>query len=137
MSELKNCPRCGRLFAAQDRSVCRKCQESEDDEYMVVRKYVRDNPGASVFEVSEATKVEEEKILQFLRDGRLQSRGMTTIIECARCGRYISEGTYCASCVNDLNSQIKQVLPGKSAISPDKPAKETRSGDRMYTKDNK
>ncbi|HZK43212.1 MAG TPA: TIGR03826 family flagellar region protein [Syntrophomonadaceae bacterium] len=131
MSNLRNCPKCGRLFAADGRNVCRKCQQAEDDEFTIVRKYVRDNPGASVFEVAEATGVEEEKILQFLRDGRLESRGMTVIFRCTRCGVEIKEGKYCNSCLNDLNQQIGEVLPGK------KPAPTKQGKQRMYTRDGK
>ena len=72
-----------------------------------------------------------------MRDGRLQSRGMTTVLECTRCGRFIAEGKYCDSCLNDLNSQIKQVLPGKSSPAADKSNPKGSRGDRMYTKEDK
>ena len=67
MADLRNCSECGRLFAYQGRDICSRCLEGEDEEYMVVRRYVRDHPGASVFEVADETGVEEEKILQFLK----------------------------------------------------------------------
>lgn len=137
MSELQNCPRCGRLFAPQGRKVCRKCQENEEKEYMIVRKYVRDNPGASVFEVAEATGIEEEKILQFLREGRLQSRGMTAVLHCERCNTLISEGKYCSSCIRDLNSQISEILPSKNKPTEDNSLIAKNVRDRMYIKDNK
>lgn len=110
MSELRNCAKCGRLFAYQGRNLCRRCLEEEENEYMVVRKYVRDHPGATVFEVAEETGVEEEKILQFLRDGRLQSKGLTALLKCERCGQPINSGHYCDKCLNEMNSQFKQVL---------------------------
>lgn len=135
MSELKNCARCGRLFAGAGRNVCRKCQQTEDDEYSIVRKYVRDYPGASVFEVSEATGVEEDKILNFLRDGRLQSQGMTTVLECDRCGQVISEGRYCNSCIRELNNQIGQILPSRNKVADKGEPKPSK--DRMYTKEDK
>lgn len=133
MNELRNCPRCGRLFASQGASVCRRCQELEDQDYMIVRRYVRDNPGATVFEVAEATGIEEEKILQFLREGRLQSRGMTTVYYCERCNTIIKEGKYCSNCLRELNSQINKVLPSQK-----KPVSDNKGGrERMYTRDNK
>lgn len=137
MSELKNCPRCGRLFAPQGANICRRCQESEDQEYLVVRRYVRDNPGATVFEVAEATGIEEEKILKFLRDGRLQSRGMTTVNYCERCNAIITEGKYCNSCLRDLTSQINQVLPQKKKANDDYTLNAKGVRERMYIKDNK
>ncbi len=133
MSELKNCAGCGRLFAGEG-SLCRKCKQSDDDEYSIVRKYVRDYPGASIFEVAEATGVEEPTILHYLRDGRLQSRGLTTVSECDRCGKVISEGKYCDSCLRDLKSQFGQAMPRGDAAR-----EEIRksSKDRMYTKEDK
>ncbi|NLJ71735.1 MAG: MerR family transcriptional regulator [Syntrophomonadaceae bacterium] len=134
MSGLKNCARCGRLFAGEGRTVCRKCQVAEDDDYSIVRKYVRDYPGASVFEVAEATGVEEEKILHFLRDGRLQSQGLASMLECERCGRSINEGKYCSACVKELQNEIGHILPSKNNMDKDIPKS---SKDRMYTKENK
>lgn len=137
MSELKNCPRCGRLFAAQGRDVCRRCQEDEEKEYVIVRRYVRDHPGATVFEVSEATGIEEDKILKFLRDGRLQSRGMTTVLNCERCNAIITEGKYCNSCLRELNSQISEILPSKNKPTTDNSLQAKSVRERMYTKENK
>ncbi|NLB89269.1 MAG: hypothetical protein GX790_08615 [Syntrophomonadaceae bacterium] len=137
MAELINCPRCGRLFAAQGANVCRRCQDLEDQDYMIVRRYVRDNPGATVFEVAEATGIEEDKILKFLRDGRLQSRGMTTVNYCERCNNIINEGKYCNSCLRELNSQISEILPSKKKPNEDYTLNAKGVRERMYIKDNK
>lgn len=134
MADLRNCQECGRLFAYQGRNLCRKCLEKEEEEYLIVRRYVREHPGATVFEVAEATDIEEEKILQFLRDGRLQSRGFTNVIECERCGAKISSGRYCQSCTNSLASDLN-----KAAFSTQKRKEELepkhRTGERMFVKD--
>ncbi len=108
MADLRNCSECGRLFAYQGRDICSRCLEGEDEEYMVVRRYVRDHPGASVFEVADETGVEEEKILQFLKDGRLQSKGFAELQECQMCGRRITAGKYCETCVKRLDVQLKE-----------------------------
>ena len=97
-ANLRNCSICGRLFAYQQgRTICSRCLDQEEEQYAIVRKYVRDHPGATVFEVAEETGVEEEIILQFLRDGRLQSRGFAEVLECQRCGKIISSGKYCSA----------------------------------------
>jgi len=118
VAELKNCLQCGRLFAGQGK-LCRKCQETEEDDFLVVRRYIRDHPGSSVFEVSEATGIEESKILHFLREGRLESRGVVAELECERCGQKIFSGRYCRKCLEELEQEIQQAVsaekvPGKS-----------------------
>lgn len=118
MAELRNCAECGRLFAYQGRNLCSKCLKKEEDQYNIVRRYVRDNPGASVFEVADATGIEEEKILQFLRDGRLQSKGFTEIMECERCGRRISSGRLCDSCLGQINNEIRDAISGSTSRAP-------------------
>lgn len=132
MADLRNCPQCGRLFAYQGRNLCKKCQEEEENEYLVVRRYVREHPGATVFEVAEETGVEEEKILQFLRDGRLQSKGLTAVLECERCGQKISSGRYCQQCIKELDSQIKGIITDNSRKQPEV---RREPKDKMFTKD--
>ena len=111
---LKNCSQCGRVFASQGNNLCSRCTKTEEDEYTIVRRYVRDHPGANVFEVAEETRVAEEKILRFLREGRLVSQGFSTILECERCGRAINSGRYCDKCFHELNAELQGAIPGKS-----------------------
>lgn len=136
MADLRNCPECGRLFAYQGRNLCRKCLEKEEDEYTVVRRYVRDHAGASVFEVADATGVEEEKILQFLRDGRLQSKGFAEIMECERCGRRISSGRLCDSCMGQLKNEIKGAIASPKPDPRPEPPSSSRS-DKIHILDSK
>jgi flagellar operon protein (TIGR03826 family) len=129
--ELRNCPECGRLFAYQGKNVCKKCTENEEDEYMIVRKYVRDHSGATVFEVAEETGVEEEKILRFLRDGRLESRGFNASLECERCGKKITSGRLCDACRSRLSSEFNQAIPQKKENSY---TQSVRQGEKMFIK---
>lgn len=133
-ADLRNCSICGRLFAYQQgRVVCSRCRQQEEDQYMLVRRYVRDHPGATVFEVAEETGVEEEIILQFLRDGRLQSKGFAEVLQCQRCGVRIDSGKYCASCLRELDNQLRGVI---SPTRREPPAAENRPArDRMHTKE--
>lgn len=136
MADLRNCVECGRLFAYQGRNLCSKCLEKEEDEYNIVRRYVRDHSGASVFEVADATGVEEEKILQFLRDGRLQSKGFAEVIECERCGRRISSGRLCDSCRGQLDREIRGVI--SSNTPPARPENlSSRRDNKMHIMDSK
>ncbi|MEN6348143.1 MAG: TIGR03826 family flagellar region protein [Syntrophomonas sp.] len=133
MAEIINCPECGRLFAADgSKRVCSKCLEKEDSEYGTVRKYIRDHPGASVFEVSEATGIEEQKILQFLKDGRLQSSGYVEIAYCERCGKKISAGRLCDNCRAQVNHEVRSAIPSQTSQPK---VDRTPKGGRMFLKD--
>lgn len=131
---LKNCPICGRVFAYQGRDICNKCLEKEDGDYAIVRRYVRDHPGASVAEVAEATEIDEDKILQFLRDGRLITKGLAYTTMCARCGKTIPSGKYCETCLKQLGAEIKSAIPSRRAPEPEiKPRGRVR--EKMHIKE--
>lgn len=117
MPELRNCPECGRVFAYVGKNLCHKCIDKEEDEFRVVRVYVRENPGATIIETSEETGVDEETILRFLREGRLISRGLKAsyVIHCERCGALIDDGRYCHSCLSELDGQLRRTIQGSSS----------------------
>jgi ferredoxin len=109
--------------------------DKEDVKYGIVRKYVRDNPGASILEVSEATKIDEAFILRMVNDGRLKVGGYVTVGSCQRCGKRISEGTYCETCHGILNSELRSVIgPGESKASNPLP---TSGKGQMYIRPKK
>ena len=134
-ASLRNCLECGRLFAYMGRNICPKCLDKEEELYMTVRKYVRDHPGAAILEVNEATGIAEEKILQFLRDGRLQSRGFKGALECEQCGKMINAGRYCQDCLLKMDAQIR----GEDPKNPKQHLERTSNSDinrnRMHIKD--
>lgn len=111
MAELMNCEECGRIFASQGGRLCRNCLAKTDEEYAVVRKYVRQHPGADIMEVSRATGIKEEVILRFLREGRLISQGFVSRLKCERCSATIASGRYCPECLFTLEQEFKSVLP--------------------------
>lgn len=133
---LKNCPKCGRVFAMQGRDLCQKCLELEDDDYAIVRRYVRDHPRSTVIEVSEETGVSEDIILQYLRDGRLISNSFAEVITCQQCGKSIRSGKYCDACLGNLNAQLKGAAPPKEQEEPKKPKSPGKPSDRMHSKTN-
>lgn len=133
---LKNCSECGVLFAYAGRNICNKCLDKEEEQYKMVRRYVRDNPGASVFEVSQATDIDEEKILQFIRDGRLQSQGFKGVLECESCGKSISFGRLCEDCIMKRDKEIRGVL--QNAKKEPVPEKSTRNtNEKVYIREEK
>lgn len=133
MAELRNCPECDRLFAYVGRNLCPQCIEKEEEEFRVVRNYVRDHPGATVFDTAEATGVDEEKILRFLREGRLISRGLqsSAVFRCESCGKVVDPGVrYCRECVQKLDRELKKHIPEAPQPAPSRET--TRERERMH-----
>ena len=135
MAELRNCPRCGRIFGFISAPICSFCLEEEEDEFKKVKDYLWDNPGSTVVEVSEATEVEVEKIMRFLREERLQvsSDNPNMLLECERCGRPINMGRFCQGCKDNLQNSFRKEfgLDQKPEIKEEIRPKSER--EKMYT----
>lgn len=137
MPDLRNCPVCGKVFVKINRNLCPECIEKEEKEYEIVRKYLKDNPGASVEEISEITGVDEKKVLRWIREGRIDvsySQGGTGLT-CKRCGAPISIGNLCSACIKILSGQINSAVSSRpQAEAADTKAKEAKER-RMFVAD--
>ncbi|MBC7331606.1 MAG: hypothetical protein H5U01_09500 [Clostridia bacterium] len=112
MSELANCIKCGRAFLwTGGRKVCPQCIEEEERDFEKVYNYLRDHPRATIKEISEATEVEEDEILEFIKQGRIQLKftDVAGKLRCKRCGEPISSGEYCPSCLKELQNALSSV----------------------------
>ncbi|MDI5791082.1 hypothetical protein PO124_29865 [Bacillus licheniformis] len=112
MSQLANCPRCNALFMKSSfQTVCASCLKEEERAYEIVYKFLK-NRKPAVHDVSDRRKtgVEEELILKFIRQKRIQISNFPNLgYPCERCGTLIREGRYCMSCEQDLASQMSQL----------------------------
>jgi flagellar operon protein (TIGR03826 family) len=108
MPELRNCRRCKRIFMhAVGPQICEDCKKLEEEEFERVRKFVREYPGATIQEVSEATEVPTQLIYKFLKDGRLEvSEASPIALQCENCGVRITSGRFCVSCSKKLASDM-------------------------------
>ncbi|NPV28898.1 MAG: MerR family transcriptional regulator [Firmicutes bacterium] len=139
---MRNCPECGKVFAFVTRNLCPDCLEKEEISFQRVEKYLEENPGATVLEVSRATGVSEQKIVSFLREGRLIPAGQP-LLECERCRKPISSGRFCPECRAALSSSLKDVShlegrqPGQAEERPlvRRQEQEAREKVRMHTAD--
>jgi len=103
----KNCPRCGKLFVKIREPICEKCVKEEEQIYEKVREYVKDNPDQTIQTICEACDVTTKRILQYLKDGRLEaSKGLQSESVCSKCGKPILSGRMCEKCVLDVNFQV-------------------------------
>lgn len=103
--DLRNCPECGKVFVFVSRDLCPDCFRKEEEMFKKIQKYLRRKPQATVAEISEATAVPEEKILFFLREGRLVSKN--PLLVCERCGKPIFSGRYCEKCCSELTGTVE------------------------------
>ncbi|MFW6386512.1 MAG: TIGR03826 family flagellar region protein [Bacillota bacterium] len=139
MAEIKNCPKCGKLFSYDGVSkLCEVCREEEETKFQKVKEYLWDNPNATIEEVHEETGVERERIIKFIREDRLIAEGLeiTFELECERCGTPIQSGRFCERCKQDLVDGFTS--DGKDKKKKKKKKKqdpEVKKKGKMYTSD--
>jgi hypothetical protein len=106
---ITNCKICGKIFESiSGKKVCPNCSASEEQEYLKVRSYVKDNPKASINAVSEGTGVPIEKINEYLRKGLLERAEVEEVsLKCQLCGTSILNGNYCLTCIEKLKQGLK------------------------------
>lgn len=129
MAELANCARCGTVYVKTIRDICQNCYREEEDAFQKVYQFLRDqkNREATVFEIVEATGVEEELIIKFVKEKRLTPKEFPKLAyPCERCGRDISAGKICERCQKELKSDLAQ-LEEEERIRQERKEKESES----------
>ena len=132
--DLRNCSKCGRVFAYNGNEICSRCASSDTEDFKKVKEYLYDNPGATIVEVSEETGVDEKKILRYLRESRIEIRESDNLLlDCQRCGAPIRSGRFCDPCVISMQKEFSSAIKPKDEASKVKdPGK---SDTRMYIAD--
>lgn len=130
---IRNCPECGKIFTYIRTNLCPTCQQKDEEQYKLVRNYISRNPGTDIRSVSEATGIEEEKIIRYLREGRIinASTEVSAKIECEVCGKLISQGRYCDTCAEKLTSGLKRAIFEENKKVREEDRK--KDGPRMHT----
>lgn len=111
MSELVNCPQCNKVFVKTVRNICPDCYRKEEEAFRKVHRFLskRENREATILEIVEATGVEEELIIKFIREKRLlTSRFPKLTYPCEKCGTEIVTGKLCKQCSEDILHEFKQ-----------------------------
>lgn len=125
---VKNCPKCGKLFNSVLGTICDNCKKSEEDIFERVRSFIKDNPGSNIYKIAQETEVSEKKILKYVREGRIELSNEVGIgIQCKKCGANIASGNYCKECIDIMNKNIL------NKFEEDKSRKESSKGTRMFT----
>lgn len=111
MSRTLKCRCCGKQFNASGAlgKLCPNCIANEENTYLKVRSFVKDNPGVSIQEVSEILSVSKTKILGYVKEERLEvSNNGKSILTCKNCGIPIITGVFCGDCKR-FNENIQKI----------------------------
>ncbi len=130
---VRNCSRCGRMYQSEGLSkLCARCMDTDEEDFKIVREYVYDNPSCTISAAAEDTGISEEKILKFLRQGKLILKDeMSMVLDCERCGKPIKSGRYCDSCNKDMSRDLRGAA-SKTAESIQQQTAATTGG--MYSR---
>lgn len=106
--ELTNCSNCGAVFARNVIELCPTCYRAEEASFQTVYNFLqtRKNRQASLEQIVEATEVEEDVIIKFLKQNRLRaSQFQLLTYPCEACGKEILEGKLCQACSETMLSE--------------------------------
>ncbi|MFJ7858074.1 TIGR03826 family flagellar region protein [Peribacillus sp. NPDC097206] len=109
--DLFNCPNCNSLFVkTKFRDVCDACYKEEEAQFDQVYDYIRkkSNRMATMVQVVDATGVEEELIIKFVKTGKLRIAQFPNLgIPCEKCGTVIRSGRLCDACSQSIRSGLE------------------------------
>jgi flagellar operon protein (TIGR03826 family) len=108
-AQLVNCRKCGKLFL-RIKNVCEECYKKQEDDFKSVTDYLRDFPGSTIHELSEATGVSIGQIREYILANRiLASNFMNISYPCETCSSLIQTGKICSNCQDTLNKLAKKM----------------------------
>ena len=133
--EVRNCRLCGRMFNyLGGPSVCPICKDSAEKKFVQVKEYIRDNPRASISEISEENEVSIQQLQQWVREERLEfSKDSPVSLTCEKCGDPIRTGRFCEKCKNNMASEISNAFK-KPAPAAEAPQKSLHDSNKMRFK---
>lgn len=103
-----NCPRCGKIFVKGFNEVCPNCVKDLEQQYEKCLKYLRENKGTTINDLSEATGVAVKQITKFIREGRISIiHAPNMSYPCEVCGTLIRENTICEACRMKLVKDVR------------------------------
>jgi flagellar operon protein (TIGR03826 family) len=106
-----NCNRCGKIYVKNSiHDVCPACVKEIDKMYETASKYLRDNRGCTIQELSDSTEIPFRQIVKFIREGRISIMNMPNMsYPCESCGTAIREGHICIDCRKKLTKDYQNV----------------------------
>ncbi len=110
-----NCKNCGKTFLKVGaRSTCSECTEQEENDFLKVKDYLYEFPNSAVDEVAEQTDISRERILEWVKEGRIEAKGMAVSYPCSICGKPIHSGKICMKCQKDIGAAADSLKPAEN-----------------------
>jgi hypothetical protein len=119
-----NCPRCGRLSPCLVRGECPACLREEHRQLAELRAYLREHQARTAQEISEQTGIPLERVLRWIREGRLIPMAGVVYATCRRCGRGILIGVLCPVCRQELAAAVRELQRALARQEKPAPAEE-------------
>ena len=84
MPDVRNCKRCGRIYNYLGGiPICPICKDEDEKDFQRVKKYLYENPKATMSEVASNLEISIEKIKRFLKkDWKLLEMMLIVGLEC-------------------------------------------------------
>lgn len=114
--EVKTCRNCGKIYnyLGVTTPFCPSCMKRLEEKFQTCKQYIKDNPGANITEVSDATECSVKMIKQWVREERLSfAEGSVAGIECESCGKNILTGRYCNECKGNIQQTLQNAYQPK------------------------
>lgn len=109
MTELANCDNCDAVFVKNIRDICQSCYKEEEIAFKKVYSFMcmRKNREAKIPEIVEATGVDEDLIIKFVRHNRLRASQFPNLsYPCEKCDEPIIQGKICEKCSSSLLNDL-------------------------------
>jgi len=123
---VKPCKGCGRLFNyIAGPSLCPACRDKLEEKFQEVKKFIEENKGVSMQEVSDKCDVDMGQIKKWLREERLEITSESAIrLSCEGCGAPITSGRFCDQCRYNITAGFNSIVADhKKAAEANKPQK--------------
>ena len=130
---LRNCSRCGKMFNyVSGPPICDNCKKALEEDFQKVKKYVQDNPSASLKQIAEENDVKLNQIKEWIREERLMfSKDSPLALTCENCGEPIQTGRLCAKCKAGMANNLSNSIAKPKTLQQPVAKKEPKAGMRF------
>lgn len=113
-------------------TICDPCKKALEDDFQKVKKYIEENPRASLKQIAEDNEVTSKQIQQWIREERLMfSKDSPLQLLCEKCGDPIQTGRFCAKCKNSMANNLNNSFAKPKPQLQQPVKKDTKAGMRF------
>ncbi|MDD6038580.1 MAG: flagellar protein [bacterium] len=111
--DVRTCRSCGRMYnhIGRGQTICPSCVELLEEKFREVKEYIRQNPHATLQQISDDMTVSIKQLKQWVREERLAfSEDSPVGLECENCGAMIRTGRFCPNCKGKINESLMSAI---------------------------